>query len=121
MKNKHPHEATDDLPPELRKALIECGAIIPTTPEEVLLAERQHKAMISPAEIDAAFKKLELALNDPTDDLSFAKVNDVLVTMQNEDLAMAARNGEELDEETRAKIEKSVQKFLGKPPQDSTE
>jgi hypothetical protein len=119
MTKKHPHEATGDLPSELCKALIECGAVIPTTPEEVALAERQHKVKASPAQIEAAFKKLELALDNPTDDLSFAKINDALQTIQNEDLAMAARNGTELDEETRAKIEESVQKTLRKPPQDS--
>ena len=119
MRNKHPHGAKEDLPPELRKALIECGAVIPTTPEGVLLAEQQHIVKMSPAEIDAAFKKVELALNDPADDLSFAKANDALVTIQNEDLAMAARNGEDLDEETRAKIEESVQRVLRKPRQDS--
>jgi hypothetical protein len=119
MTKKHPHEAKDDLPSELRKALIECGAVIPTTPEEVLLAERQHKVKAPPVQIEAAFKKLELALDDPTDDLSFAKLNDPLLTMQNEELAMAARNGTELDEETRAKIEASVQKTLRKPSQDS--
>jgi len=119
MTKKYPHEDTDELPPALRKALIECGAVIPTTPKEVLLAERQQKTKASPDQVEAAFQKLELALDDPTDDLSFAKINDALLTMQNEDLAMAARNGMELDEETRAKIEESVQRALRKPPPDS--
>ena len=119
MTKRNPHVNSDDLPSELHKALIECGAVIPTTPEEVLLAERHHKAKTSPEQIEAAFQKLEMALEDPADDLSFAKVNDVLITMQNEELAMAARNGQELDETTRAKIEASVEKVLRKPSQDS--
>jgi len=91
MTKRNPHVNSDDLPSELHKALIECGAVIPTTPEEVLLAERHHKAKTSPEQIEAAFQKLE----------------------------MAPRNGQELDETTRAKIEASVEKVLRKPSQDS--
>jgi len=118
MTKKSPNENNDDLSSALHKALIECGAVIPTTPEMVLLAETQHDAEVSPAEVDAAFRRLESTLNDPIVDLSFIKMNDTLLTTEPEDLAMAARNGTELDEITRAKIEESVQKALRKPPQD---
>ena len=121
MTKKNPQESTDELPPELRKALIECGAVIPTTPDEVLIAERQHQIKTAPAQIDTAFRKLEKALADPTTDLSFAQLNDSLKMPKNEDLAMAARNGSELDEETRAKIEGSITKALRKPRQGSQE
>lgn len=119
MIKKQQKESTDELGPKLRKALIECGAIIPTTEEEVLLAERQHKVKVTPSQIDAAFRKLETALDDPTTEVSFAHPNESLLTRNHEDLSMAARNGDELDEETRAKVEATVERVLRKPPQDS--
>jgi hypothetical protein len=119
MIKKQQNESTDELSPTLRKALIECGAIIPTAEDEVLLAERQHKVKLTRAEVEAAFKQLENALDDPGNDITFARPSESLLALNREDLAMAARNGAELDDETRAKVDASVEKALRKPPQGS--
>jgi hypothetical protein len=117
MTKNNPQESTDEFPSGLRKALIECGALIPTTPEEVLLAERQLKIRTTREQIKAAFSELERALDDPTAEISFARLDDSVSVVKNQDLAMAARNGMELGDETRAKIEDSVDKALRKPQQ----
>ena len=117
MNKKNPQESTDELPSDLRKALIECGALIPTTPDEVQVVEKQLELRATPAQINAAFIELEKALDDPITELRFVKLSESLSVLRNEDLAMAARNGNELAEETRAKIEKSVHDALKKPPQ----
>ena len=117
MTKNNPQESTDEFPSDLRKALIECGALIPTTPDEVLLAERQLKVRTTPAQIKAAFSELEKALDDPNTEISFVRLDDSISVVKNQDLAMAARNGTELGDETRAKIEDSVDKALRKPQQ----
>lgn len=117
MNIRNPQESTDELPSDLRKALIECGALIPTTPEEVEVVEKQLEIRATPAQINAAFSELEKALDDPTSEINFVKLSESISLMKNEELAMAARNGNELAEETRAKIEKSVDNALKKPQQ----
>ena len=117
MNKNNPQESTDELPSDLRKALIECGALIPTTPDEVEVAEKQLEIRATPAQINAAFSELEKALDDPASEICFLKLSETLSVLRNEDLAMAARNGNELAEETRAKIEKSVDDALKKPQQ----
>jgi len=117
MNKKNPQESTDELPSTLRKALIECGALIPTTPDEVEIAEKQLEIRATPAQINAAFSELEIALDDSTSEINFVKLSESISGMKNEELAMAARNGNELAEETRARIEKSVDNALKKPQQ----
>jgi len=63
MNKNNPQESTDELPSDLRKALIECGALIPTTPDEVEIAEKQLEIRATPAQINAAFSELEKALD----------------------------------------------------------
>jgi hypothetical protein len=120
MTNRTANESIDDLPTELRKALVESGAVIPTSPEEVVLAEKHFRIKTVPSEIDAAFNKLEEAFNNPDDDLSFIKLSTSFMTLKNEDLAMAARSGTEIDDETRAKIEETIKKVLQMPRQDTS-
>jgi|SRR5947209_10687921 len=117
MNKNNPQESTDELPSDLRKALIECGALIPTTPAEVEVAEKQLEIRATPAQINAAFSELEKGLDDPITEIKFVKLSESLSVLRNDDLAMAARNGNELAEETRAKIEKSVDDALKKPQQ----
>lgn len=120
MTNENSKQATDELTPAVRKALIECGAVIPVTPEEVLLLEKQITVKAKPAEIEAAFKKLEKHLDDPSTRLSFMRLDDSFKPQNEDEFSMAARKGCELDDETRAKIEASVLKALQKPPQDKS-
>jgi hypothetical protein len=117
MNKNNPQESTDELPSDLRKALIECGALIPTTPEEVEIAEKQLEIRATPAQINAAFSELDKALDDPITEIKFVKLNRSLSVSRDEDLAMAARHGNDLAEETRAKIEKSIDDALKKPRQ----
>lgn len=119
MTKKNENESVDDLAPELRKALVECGAIIPTTSEDVALVEKNIKSKLTSAQIDAAFGKLEEVLGKP-EDLSFVKLNSSILQPQSDEMSMAARNGCEIDEETRAKIDETVERILKKPPQDSS-
>ena len=97
--------------------MIECGALIPTTPNEVEVAERQLEIRATPAQINAAFSALEKALDDPTAEINFVKLSESLSIEKNQDLAMAARNGNELADETRVRIEKSIDNALKKPQQ----
>lgn len=120
MTKKNENESADDLAPELRKALVECGAIIPTTSEEVALVEKRAKSKLTAAQIDAAFGKLEEAIDKPDEDLSFVKLNASILEPRTDEMSMAARNGCEIDDETRAKIDETVEKILKKPPQDSS-
>jgi hypothetical protein len=117
MNKNNPQELTDELPSDLRKALIECGALIPTTPNEVEIAEKQLEIRATPAQINASFREIEKALDDPTTEIEFVKLSESLSVLRNEELAMAARNGNDLAEEIRAKIEKSVNNALKKPQQ----
>ena len=118
MTKKNEQERVDDLATELRRALVECGAIIPTTPEEVALAEKHQKLDLSPTQIDIAFGELEKAINNPEVDLSFVKLNASILPIETGELSMAARNGCEIDESTRAKIEETVNKILEKPSEE---
>ena len=82
-----------------------------------LSADSPPLVRATPAQINAAFSDLEKALDDPTSEINFVKLSESISVMKNEELAMAARNGNELAEETRAKIEKSVNNALKKPQQ----
>lgn len=117
MPKEIPKKSQDEMTTALRKALVECGAIIPITPDEVELAQRHLTPTPTPNQVDAAFARLEATLNDGRITLSFMNLDDCVVPPTNGGLAMAARNGTELDAETLAKIEKSVSDATRKPSQ----
>ncbi len=117
MPNEIPKHSADEMTPALRKALVESGALIPTTAEEVELAEAHLTRAVTRQEVDAAFAKLEAALDDDSPVSSFMRLDESVVSPTDGGLAMAARNGTELDAETLAKIEASVARATHKPPQ----
>src|SRR5690242_1663194 len=118
MPNESEKHSVDELTQTLRKALIESGAIIPVTPEEVELAERHLTGGVTSRDVDAAFIKLEKSLQNLSP-VSFMQLEETIAIPIKNDFAMAARNGEELDAETMAKIENTVNQIIGKskPPQ----
>lgn len=117
MSNEIPKHSADEMTPALRKALVESGALIPTTAEEVKLAETHLTRNVTPQEVEAAFTKLEAALDDTAPVPLFMHLDECVVPMPESDIAMAARNGAELDAETLAKIEECVARATRKPPQ----
>lgn len=117
MPNEIPKHSADEMTPALRKALVESGALIPTTPEEVELAEAHLTRDVTRQETEAAFAKLEAALDETTPAPQFMRLDDCVVAAKDSDFAMAARNGTELDAETLARIEESIARATRKPPQ----
>lgn len=117
MPDEIPKQTPDELTPTLRKALVELGFILPTTPEEVGLAEAHLTDGTTPEEVEASFQKLEQMLDDESLAPSFMRLDESVVSPTNCGLSMAARNGVELDEETLARIEESVARATRKPPQ----
>ena len=65
MSDNTPKETNDELTVALRKALVEIGALIPTSPEEVRLVENHLTIGTTPEQVELAFKKLEQKLGDP--------------------------------------------------------
>lgn len=116
MQNETPHPG-DEMTPALRKALVESGAVIPTTPSEVKLAEKHLKRRVKPNEVEAAFARLEKALDNIAPILEFMQLDKCVMPPAEGGLSMAARNGGELDAETLAKIEESIARATRKPPQ----
>ncbi len=114
MPNETPMHSADEMTPALRKALVESGAIIPTTPEEVELAESHLTRGVTRQEVEAAFAKLEASLDDIKPAPPFMRL-DACVMLSTEELALAARNGKPLDAETMAKIEDSVSRVMRNP------
>ena len=114
MPNSRTPQSDDELTPELKQALVEIGAIIPTTAAEVALAENKLAAAPSKAKMNAAFDAvLRMIDNDTT---SEAFVHSVAVPAEADyEFAMAARNGVVLDAETLAKIEADVARATQKP------
>lgn len=104
------------MTPALRKALVETGAIIPTTPGEVRLAQSALARYPNQQEVDAAFVKLEQALGD-TSPAPFMQLNDCVAPSADGGLSMAARNGEELDPDTLARVEESIAQAARKSSQ----
>ena len=117
MPNENPKHSADEMTPALRKALVESGALIPTTPAEVELAEAHLTRHVTAQEVDAAFAQLQKALNDTSPDPAFMQLDESVIPPADSGLAMAARNGDKLDAETLAKIEESVARATRKPPQ----
>src|SRR5262245_38167468 len=117
MANEIPKHTADEVTPALRKALVESGAIIPTSPEEVTLAENHLTRTVTPQEIAEAFSKLEAALDETSPPSPFMQLDECVVPPTGDGLAMAARNGVELDADTLAIIEDVVAHAKRKPPQ----
>lgn len=117
MPNEIPKHSADEMTPALRRALVESGALIPTTPEEVELAEAHLTRDVTRHETETAFAKLEATLDDTSPASPFMRLDDCVVPATESDFAMAARNGTELDAETLARIEESIARVTRKPPQ----
>jgi hypothetical protein len=99
----------------LRRALVESGVVIPTTLEEVKLAESNCAREVSRDELDASFAKLEQALDGNAPEHSFMHLHQCVMPSTEDGLALAARNGKPLDAETLAKIEDDVSGVIRKP------
>ena len=108
-------EPDDELTPELKRALVEIGAIIPTTTEEVELAEAQYTSEPSSAKVNAAFEKVLFLLAEEAPAEGFIQLPTVTASTTGCELAMAARNGGELDADTLAKIEQDVARATQNP------
>lgn len=113
MSEKTTDKTADELTPALRTALVELGAIIPTTSEEVELAEANFTDGTTAEEEAAAFQQLQRELNGDAPSHSFMKLNVSFPARKDGTLSVAARNGEEIDVETRARIERSVDRVIG--------
>ena len=115
MPNENSKHSGDEMTPALRKALIESGALIPTTPNDVVLAQRLIDSRVSPEIIAAAFARLERLIDDAETNSTFIKIDGPMVSDGLQ--SMAARNGEELDAETLAKLDQAITEAIDKPPQ----
>ena len=100
MSNPSSLQPTDDLTPELRKALVEIGAVIPTTTADVALAERHLECQLSQSQIDASFSQIERMLAHQSAPKA-APVRYKTNAASSMGLALAARNGSEIDEATK--------------------
>jgi hypothetical protein len=96
------------MTPALRKALIESGALIPTTPTEVRLAQRFLTESLTPDQIDAAFSKLDSMLETDSPAPPFIELDEPLPSPGGQGMASAARNGSELSESLLARIDEDV-------------
>jgi hypothetical protein len=105
MSRKAQDSAGEELTPEIRKALVEFGAHIPTTPEEVELAEAHLTLKLSSAQLDEAVARIEKK-NSNSATLSFICLTKS--TPPTDGLALAARNGKKFTPETIKKIESSI-------------
>ena|SRR5216684_745708 len=117
MPNENPKHSADEMTPALRKALVESGVVIPTTPSEVELAEAHLRRNVTPQEVEAEFARLEKALDDITAAPAFMRLDECVIPPADSGLGMAARNAGGLDAETLAKIEESVARATRKAPQ----
>lgn len=98
-------EAGDELTGPLRKALVELGILIPTTPEEVALAERHLTNATTPEQIEASFDRLEATLDDDSCATAFMQLHESILLPTEGCISMAARHGiPNLKAETLAKI-----------------
>ena len=115
MSSQSTHQPNDDLTPEIRKALVEIGAVIPTTVAEVALAERHLDCQVSLSQIDASFAQIEQMLAWQSSPNTGAPVMRYTTNAAScTGLALAARNGTEIDEATRAIIEADIAEATNK-------
>jgi hypothetical protein len=108
MSDPHLPQNNDELTPVLHRALVEIGALIPTTPEAVELAETHVVLNSPPTEVSKAFERVLGLLNGTSKQPPFMRLDDCVAPLTEERLALAARKGRELDAETLAKIERDV-------------
>lgn len=109
MSNEPFHQTTDEITPKLRKALVEIGAVIPTTAADVTLAERHLDCQVSQSQIDASFAQIERMLAPQSAPRAATpSVRYKTNAASSMGLALAARNGSEIDEATKAKIEADI-------------
>jgi len=114
MPNPRTTQSADELTPELKTALVEIGAIIPTTAAEVALVENKFTAALPKPEVNAAFDAVLRMMDGDASSEAFIKPSAVSAVGDYE-LALAARNGNALDAETLAKIEADVAQATRKP------
>ncbi|WP_395741687.1 hypothetical protein [Prosthecobacter sp.] len=109
MSSQSTNQSNDDLRPEIRKALVEIGAVIPTTVSQVSLAERHMDCQVSQSQIDASFAQIEQMLTWQSSAKTAVPVMRYTTDAASfTGLALAARNGSEIDEATRSKIEADI-------------
>jgi len=118
MPNETSISAEDGISPSLRKVLIEVGALIPTTPQEVEIAEARLNSDLPAEVVSAAFAKLEQMIDDESPSTPFMSFREPIIISEECGLAMAARNGAALDPETLQRIEESVAQALLQPPRE---
>lgn len=114
MPNPRTKQSADELTPELKQALVEIGAIIPTTAAEVALVGNKFTAALPNSEVNAAFDAILRMMDADASTDTFIKPV-VMSVVDDYELAMAARNGHALDAETLAKIEADVARATRKP------
>lgn len=107
MSNNTPKETNDELTVALRKALVEIGALIPTSPEEVKLAENHLTIGTTPEQVELAFKKLEEKLSDPFVS-PFMRLHESVLLPDEECVSVAARGAKNLKRETLKKVANAV-------------
>ena len=110
MPQNTPDLPSEEITPALRNALVELGAVIPTTPEEVQLTELDVAEDTEREELDAAFDRLKRQLAGDLPASAFLNVAQTNTVSEESGLARAARKGGELDAETLAKIEADLAK-----------
>jgi len=117
MSESNLKQTAAEMTPALRKALVELGASIPITPQEVELANAQLGSEPSRSEIETAFEAVLHAIDETQPSRPFMRLDEAFVGLADNELAMAARNGGDLDAETLARIERDVADAIRKPPQ----
>lgn len=113
MPNEIAKPTTDKWTSALRKALVEIGALIPVTPEEVKLAEARLTDGTTPEEVEASFKKLEETLDDNAP-VPFMRLHESVQLPSEDCVSMVARNAANLKTETLARIAHVVASETGK-------
>ena len=110
MSNSSSPQPEDILSSELRKALVEIGAIIPTTAAEVALAERHLKCQVSERQLDESYLQIQEILKSQSQQKPAVRYKSGAVAATG--LALAARKGTQIDEVTRAKIEADINQAI---------
>ena len=106
MSNSSSPQSEDIISPDLRKALVEIGAMIPTTAAEVTLAERLLDWQVSESQIGKSFLQIQELLKGSSRPKSVVRYKGGAVATTG--LALAARKGTQIDETIRAKIEADI-------------
>jgi Zn-dependent peptidase ImmA (M78 family) len=107
MPNEITKPMSDKWTSALRKALVEIGALIPVTPEEVKLAEARLTDGTTPEEVEASFKRLEEILDDHVLP-QFMQLHESIQLPSEDCVSMVARNAATLKAEAVARIAHAV-------------